>query len=55
VPPALDCSLSLVLLDDLGWAKVRIGRIAAEFFQGAALAQQIPILIEFDLDFCSRS
>ena len=28
-----------------------VGRIAAEFFQGAALAQQIPILIKLDLDF----
>src|SRR5262249_60397518 len=26
-------------------------RVAAEFFQGAALAQQIPVLIELDLDF----
>src|SRR5579871_5194226 len=43
--------LSLVFLDDLGWSKVRVGRIATEFFQGAALAQQIPVLIELDLDF----
>src|SRR5215831_15025741 len=44
-------SLSLVLLDDLGWPKMSVGRIAAEFLQGAALAQQVPILVELDLDF----
>jgi hypothetical protein len=43
--------LSLVLLNDLGWPKLRIARIATEFFKGTALAQQIPILIKLDLDF----
>src|SRR5215470_15930035 len=28
-----------------------VGRIAAEFFQGASLTQQVPILVELDLDF----
>src|SRR6266404_9235417 len=50
VLPALDYSLSLILLDDLGWPKMSVGRIAAEFFQSAPLAQQVPILVKLDLD-----
>jgi len=39
-----------VLLDDFGRPGVRLGRIAAGFAQRAPLAQQVPALIQFDLN-----
>jgi hypothetical protein len=45
----LDAS-AYVLLDDVGRADVRFARISTCFARRPALAEQIPTLVEFDLD-----
>src|SRR5437763_7057659 len=42
--------LSNVLLDDLGRPQVRVLRVAPRFAQGTTLAQQVPALVELDVD-----
>jgi hypothetical protein len=43
-------SLLLVILDDLRWTDVRLVRITPGVAQRAALAQEIPALIQFDFN-----
>jgi hypothetical protein len=45
-----EIALLLVFLDDRGWADVRLIRILPGVAQRAPLSEQIPALIELDLD-----
>ena len=40
----------LVILDDLRWADLRFVGIKADIAKSASLAQQVPALIQFDMD-----
>ena len=44
-------SLLLVILDDLRRANFRFIGVKPEIAKGASLAQEVPALIQFDLDF----
>jgi hypothetical protein len=43
--------LLLIILDDLRRANFRFVRVKPDVAEGAALAQEVPALIQFDLDF----
>ena len=47
---AADESLLLIILDDLRRANFRFVRIKPDVAKGTSLAQEIPALIQFDLD-----
>ncbi len=47
---AADKSLLLIILDDLRRANFRFVRIKPYVAKGTSLAQEIPALIQFDLD-----
>jgi hypothetical protein len=47
----LTCLL-LIVLDDLRCANLRFVRIEPNVAKGTSLAQEVPALIQFDLDFC---
>src|SRR5262245_42429636 len=49
-PVANDQSLLLIILDDFRRANVRIVRITPDLAKGTSLAQQVPTLIQFDLN-----
>ncbi len=49
-PLADDASLLLIILDDLRRANFRIVRVKPDVAKGTALAQEVPALIQFDLD-----
>ena len=44
-------SLLLIILDDLRRANFRFVRVKPDVAKGTALAQEVPALIQFDLDF----
>lgn len=44
-------SLLLIILDDLGRANFRFVRVKPDVTKSASLAQEVPALIQFDLDF----
>jgi hypothetical protein len=44
-------SLLLIILDDLRWANFRFVRVKPDVAKGTSLTQEIPTLIQFDLDF----
>jgi hypothetical protein len=41
----------LIILDDLRWANLCVVGIKADVAKGTSLAQEVPALIQFDLDF----
>jgi hypothetical protein len=43
-------SLLLIILDDLGRANLRVVRVEPDISKGTPLAQEVPALIQFDLD-----
>lgn len=43
-------SLLLIILDDLRGANLRVLRVEPDIAKGASLAQEVPTLIQFDLD-----
>ena len=43
-------SLLLIILDDLRRANLRIVRVEPDITKGTSLAQEVPALIQFDLD-----
>ena len=45
-------SLLLIILDDLGRANFRFVRVKPDVTKSASLAQEVPALIQFDLDLC---
>jgi hypothetical protein len=49
-PLAEDDSLLLIILDDLRRANLRVVRIKPDVAKGTSLAQEVPALIQFDLD-----
>jgi hypothetical protein len=49
-PLADDQTLLLIILDDLRRANLRFVRIKPTVAKGTALAQEVPALIQFDLD-----
>ena len=49
-PLADDESLLLIILDDLRRANFRFVRIKPDVAKGTSLAQEVPALIQFDLD-----
>ena len=44
-------SLLLIILDDLRRANLRVLRVEPDIAKGTSLAQEVPALIQFDLDF----
>lgn len=44
-------SLLLIILDDLWRANLRVVRVKPDIAKGTSLAQEVPALIQFDLDF----
>jgi hypothetical protein len=44
-----------VLLDDLGRANVSLARLVSRFAKRPALAQQVPALVQLDLDRCQAT
>ena len=50
-PLADDESLLLIILDDLRRANLRFVRVKPDVAKGTSLAQEVPALIQFDLDF----
>ena len=50
-PLADDESLLLIILDDLRRANLRFVRVKPDVAKGTPLAQEVPALIQFDLDF----
>ena len=47
---AADESLLLIILDDLRRANFRFVRVEPDVAKGTSLAQEVPALIQFDLD-----
>ena len=47
-------SLLLIILDDLRRTNFRFVRVKPDVAKGTALAQEVPALIQFDLDLLSR-
>ena len=45
-------SLLFIILDDLRRANFRFVRVKPDVAKGTTLAQEVPALIQFDLDFC---
>lgn len=45
-------SLLLIILNDLGRANFRFVRVKPDVTKSASLAQEVPALIQFDLDLC---
>jgi hypothetical protein len=43
-------SLLLIILDDLRRANLRVVRVKPDITKGTSLAQEVPALIQFDLD-----
>jgi len=43
-------SLLLIILDNLGRANLRVVRVEPDIAKGTPLAQEVPALIQFDLD-----
>jgi hypothetical protein len=43
-------SLLLIILDNLWWANFCVARVKPDLTEGTTLAQEVPALIEFDLD-----
>ena len=43
-------SLLLIILDDLRRANLRVVRVEPDITKGTSLAQEVPALIQFDLD-----
>jgi hypothetical protein len=50
-PLAEDDSLLLIILDDLRWANLRVVRVKPDIAKGTSLTQEVPALVQFDLDF----
>jgi hypothetical protein len=49
-PLAEDQSLLLIILDDLRRANLRVVRVTPDVAKSTSLAQEVPTLIQFDLD-----
>ena len=49
-PLAGDESLLFIILDDLWWANFRFVWIKPDVAKGTSLPQEVPALIQFDLD-----
>ena len=47
-------SLLLIILDNLRRANFRFVRVKPDVAEGTSLAQEVPALIQFNLDFASR-